>query len=258
MTDTGRQWEHHADWWQREFTDGADPEYEEQIVPLLLDRLVRPGIVPDGGIVVDVGTGEGQLARIVEERTGATVVGVDPARAQIVEAAHRGDGPIYTRAVGSALPLRNATVDAVLVCLVLEHVDDLDASLSEASRVLRPGGRFLLFMNHPLLQTPGSGLIVDHVLDPPETYWRIGPYLPESATMEEVHKDVFVRFVHRPLSRYVNGLVAVGLQVVHMAEPAPPSGFLAKATEYEQEVVRTTPRLLLLEATKPLDTMDPE
>lgn len=26
-------WEAHADWWQREFTDGADPEYTEQIIP---------------------------------------------------------------------------------------------------------------------------------------------------------------------------------------------------------------------------------
>ena len=28
-------WEQHAEWWQREFTDGADPEYEEQILPLI-------------------------------------------------------------------------------------------------------------------------------------------------------------------------------------------------------------------------------
>ena len=28
-------WEQHAGWWQREFTDGADPEYEEQIIPIV-------------------------------------------------------------------------------------------------------------------------------------------------------------------------------------------------------------------------------
>ena len=27
-------WETHAGWWQEHFTDGADPEYEEQILPL--------------------------------------------------------------------------------------------------------------------------------------------------------------------------------------------------------------------------------
>ena len=43
--------------------------------------------------------------------------------------------------------------------------------------MLEPGGRFLLFLNHPLLQTPDSGWIDDQILD--EQYWRVGPYLPE-------------------------------------------------------------------------------
>ena len=77
--------------------------------------------------------------------------------------------------------------------------------------MLRPGGRFLFFLNHPLLQTPGSGWIDDQILDPPEQYWRIGPYLVEDETVEEVEKDVFIPFVHRPLGRYVNALAAPGL-----------------------------------------------
>ena len=70
-----------------------------------------------------------------------------------------------------------------------------------------PGGRFCFFLNHPLLQTPNSGWIDDQILDPPEQYWRIGPYLVEDETIEEVEKDVFIPFIHRPLSRYVNALV---------------------------------------------------
>ena len=76
--------------------------------------------------------------------------------------------------------------------------------------MLAPGGRFCFFLNHPLLQTPDSGWIDDQVLDPPEQYWRIGPYLPEAVTIEEVEPGVHIRFVHRPLSRYVNALAATG------------------------------------------------
>ena len=127
---------------------------------------------------------------------------------------------------------------------MFEHIDDVDEAIAEVARVLEPGGRFCFFLNHPLLQTPGSGWIDDQVLDPPEQYWRIGPYLPEAVTIEEVELDVHIRFVHRPLSRYVNALADHGLLLERMIEPAPPPGFLALAPEYGEAA--TVPRLLYL------------
>ena len=231
------QWESHAQWWQSEFTDGADVEYVEQIMPLAAQYL--------SGIrnLVDVGTGEGQLARMAD-RLGCHVVGLDPTWAQIAEAARRGHGPAYIRATAGALPLADGSVDGVLACLVFEHIHDADGAIAEVARVLAPGGRFVFFLNHPLLQTPGSGWIDDHVLDPPEQYWRIGAYLTESEVVEEVAKDVFIPFVHRPLGQYVNGLIDHGLILERMVEPAPPPGFLAQAEEYG--AAATIPRLLLL------------
>ena len=99
-----------------------------------------------------------------------------------------------------ALPFADGSFDAVVACLVFEHIRDVDAAIAEVARVLRPGGRFCFFLNHPLLQTPSSGWIDDQILDPPEQYWRIGPYLVEDETIEEVEKDVFIPFIHRPLS----------------------------------------------------------
>ena len=131
-----------------------------------------------------------------------------------------------------------------MACLVFEHIDAVDDAIGEVARVLVPGGRFVFFLNHPLLQTPGSGWIDDQILDPPEQYWRIGPYLPEASTLEQVEKGVFIRFVHRPLSRYVNALADAGLVLERMVEPAPPPGFLARAEEYTEAA--TVPRLLLL------------
>jgi SAM-dependent methyltransferase len=127
---------------------------------------------------------------------------------------------------------------------VFEHIDALDAAVAEVARVLAPGGRFTFFLNHPLLQTPGSGWIDDQILDPPEQYWRIGPYLTEAETVEQVSQGVFIRFVHRPLSRYVNALADHGLVIERMLEPAPPPGFVARAPEYGEAA--TIPRLLVL------------
>jgi hypothetical protein len=100
----------------------------------------------------------------------------------------------------------------------------------------------LLLINHPLLQTPNSGWIDDHILD--EQYWRIGPYLNEDTTMEEVEAGVKIPFIHRPLSTYINLLASSGLYVEKMIEPAPPPGFVAQADEYAEAA--SIPRLLAL------------
>jgi len=237
-------WDDHADWWQREFTDGADPEYVEQIIPMTLEYL--------GGArrIIDIGTGEGQIARAVVAEFGAEVLGVDSSTAQVAEAIRRGGGPDYLVASGDDLPADDSSMDAAILCLVLGHVDDLDAVLTETARVLRMNGRVLLFLNHPLVQTPGSALIVDHMVEPVETYWRLGSYLPGGESIEEVQKGVFVRFVHRPLSHYVNSLIAAGFDVVDMQEPPPPDGYLERAGDVERALLASTPRLLLLVAEK--------
>ena len=240
MADDLDLWETHSGWWQDGFTDGADPEYEEQILPLAADLLAGYARV------LDVGTGEGQVARLAVAGGASLEVGVDPTANQVAEAARRGGGPHYARSGADALPFASGSFDAVVACLVFEHIESVDAAIGEVARVLRPGGRFAFFLNHPLLQTPGSGWIDDQVLDPPEQYWRIGPYLVEDNSVEEVEKDVFIPFIHRPMSRYVNAMAEAGLTLRRMLEPAPPPGFLARASEYAEAA--SIPRLLVLVA----------
>lgn len=235
-------WETHAQWWIDGFTDGADPEYVEQILPLAAHAL------QGAAEVLDVGCGDGQVSRLAVRGGATRVVGVDPTWNQLVTADARGGGASYARAGAGKLPFRSDSFDAVVACLVFEHIRDVDDAIAEVARVLRPGGRFLFFLNHPLLQTPSSGWIDDQVLDPPEQYWRIGPYLVEDETIEEVEKGVFIPFIHRPLSRYVNAMADSGLLLERMEEPAPPAGFLARAEEYE--AAATIPRLLFLRAKK--------
>ncbi|MBK7166502.1 MAG: class I SAM-dependent methyltransferase [Candidatus Microthrix sp.] len=274
-------WDAHAAWWQDEFTEGADPEYVEQILPLIASRL------PAEGRVLDVGCGEGQVTRLAVEH-GLCAVGLDPAGAQIDEAQRRrraravspggeaavspggeaavspggeaavspggeaavspGGEAAYARGSLLDLPVGDATVDFVVASLVFEHVGDYRRGLAEAARVLVPGGRFLLLLNHPLLQTPDSGWIDDHVLDPPEQYWRIGPYLSEVINVEEVQPGIHITFHHRPLSSYLNSAIAVGLSLDRMDEPAPPPGFIARAPEYAEVV--EIPRLMALQFTR--------
>ena len=235
-------WETHADWWIDGFTEGADPEYEEQILPLAAAELAG------AKRVLDVGCGEGHISRLAVKVGAEVAIGVDPTWNCVSVARTRGGGASFAKSGAGALPFADASFDAVVACLVFEHIGEVDDAIAEVARVLVAGGYFCFFLNHPLLQTPNSGWIDDQILDPPEQYWRIGPYLVEDESLQEVEKDVYIPFIHRPLGRYVNALAANGLLIERMEEPAPPAGFIALAQEYE--AAATIPRLLYLRTRK--------
>ena len=230
-------WEQHSHWWQREFTRGADPEYEEQILPLLMDLAV------EGGRVLDIGCGEGRVSRLLSS-TATKVFGIDPAWSQIREAVRRSTQEAYSQASATALPFTAGVFDTAVACLVFEHITALRQAVAEVSRVLAKGGKFIFMLNHPLLQTPGSGWVDDYISDPPSHYRRVGHYLVEQETLEEVQLGVHIPFVHRPLSEYVNALSENDLQLERMLEPSPPAGFLERNDSYR--AAAHIPRLLVL------------
>ncbi len=228
-------WEEHSAWWQERYTGGVDAEYEEQVLPLV-EHYVR-----GARRVLDVGCGEGQVTRCIA-RLGADVVGLDPTPSQVRAAHDRGGPAQFVRARAEQLPCARAAFDAVVLCLALEHVDPFEPALEEVARVLSPGGRFLLFLAHPLLQSPGSGWVDDEVVG--EQYWRVGSYLRDDVAIDEVAPGVCLPFAHRPLSRYVHVMGEVGLLVEDMVEPSPPPDTLIETGGFLN--ASTIPRMMLL------------
>ena len=230
-------WEQSARWWQQTFTGGADPEYEDQVLPLVARHLTG------ARRVLDIGCGEGQVARCIAG-LGADVVGLDPAPTQVREARARGGGPVYARARAEALPCREGAFDAVVACLAFEHVAEIDSAIHEVARVLEPGGRFVLLLGHPLLQAPRSGWVDDQSVG--EHYWRIGAYLGEHTEVDEVAAGVSLKFVHRPISRYVHAMGNAGMLIDDMEEPPPPASMLEEVWDFPE--ASTIPRILLIRA----------
>lgn len=93
-----------------------------------------------GDRVLDLASGPGSFPN---ERFPCTVVALDEDLDAFVTAAPLPPGP-YFRVFGHAqrVPFPPATFDLVICHHALEHVADLSGTLSEAGRVLKPGGRF--------------------------------------------------------------------------------------------------------------------
>jgi SAM-dependent methyltransferase len=107
-------------------------------------------------VVVEIGAGTGANFRYL--RPGTTVIAAEPNRhmhAWLTARARRYGIQLDLRAAcAEALPLPDASVDAVMSSLVLCTVDDPQAAVHEVLRVLRPGGRFVC---------------IEHVAAPPGT-----------------------------------------------------------------------------------------
>jgi len=98
--------------------------------------------------VADIGCGEGYLT-IETARWARRVVAIDRsaevlARAKQLAARRKRSNITWKKGTLEKLPLPDATVDVALLSQALHHAPDPARALSEAARVLRPGGRVLI------------------------------------------------------------------------------------------------------------------
>ena len=128
--------------WEQRFPDD-DPVYADAVARLGLRA---------GQAVLDAGCGTGRALVPMRDAVGrdGTVVGVDLTPEML--AAARDHGRLTVAALLLAdtrfLPLRDASVDAVLAAGLLPHRPDPAAGVAELARVTRPGGRLAVF--HPV------------------------------------------------------------------------------------------------------------
>jgi len=165
--------------WIQTIENGAKPVRERDLYPLLGAWMGR--IAPTR--ILEIGCGQGDCSRTIN-LSGRTYVGIDPSPFLIERARELYASKCRCFQIGNAyaLPFADAQFDAVFSIMVWHLLSDIRKATREMSRVLLPGGHFLIVTANPAayadwadlytnVKTDGrrlegdmlkDGLIVDH------------------------------------------------------------------------------------------------
>jgi SAM-dependent methyltransferase len=124
--------------------------------PELLFETVSGLNLPRKADVLDLGCGEGRFSFELAKRFGFSVVGVDPVPRHIEICTSRRDEASesmlkdllrFEPGAAEEIPLPDTTVDLIWCREILTLLEDLETAFVECRRVLRPGGRMLIYQN---------------------------------------------------------------------------------------------------------------
>lgn len=188
------------------------------IMPFTLQQL---GYVTDKKIL-DLGCGEGGYSRALAHK-GANVTSIDCAIDPINYAMKKANAEglkikHFVRNSNDLYDIQGSAFDIVLCSMMLMDIEDLEGTLKEIYRVIKPKGKVFISMLHPCYK-------------PKESTWTL-----EAETVKVIISDYFnptewvgeikginapIIYRHRTLSDYIKAFNKIGFKLIDMNEPLP-------------------------------------
>ncbi|WP_024801784.1 class I SAM-dependent methyltransferase [Nocardia sp. BMG51109] len=177
----------------------------------------RPAILELAGDVtgrriLDVGCGSGPLFAALRDR-GAVLTGIDASARMLEQARQRlgAEADLRLGDLADLLPFPDGAFDDVVASLVLHYLRDWGPALAELRRVLIPGGRLVVSVEHPFANFLGQRLAGD-TTDYFQTRNRIDEWTMGGQTAQ-------LSFWDRPLHAMTDAFTAAGFRISAISEP---------------------------------------
>ena len=197
------------------FAEAYAASNENNLINAYYERPAMLALAGDvaGRRILDAGWGSGPLFAALLGR-GAIVTGIDKS-AGMVELARRrlgDDADLQVADLGSPLPFPDGMFDDVTASLVLHYLEDWGPALDELRRVLKPGGRLIMSVDHPLVT-----YLADREAGHEPDYFATYNWTEEWAMGEQT---ALMSFWHRPLHAMIDAFTAAGFRITTISEPA--------------------------------------
>ncbi|HEU5158656.1 MAG TPA: class I SAM-dependent methyltransferase [Streptosporangiaceae bacterium] len=198
------------------FAEAYTAEAEAGLVNAYYNRPAILALAGDvaGRRILDVGCGAGPLMAALRDQ-GAIVAGFDRS-AEMLKLARRrlgDDADLRVADLSSPLPFPDGTFDDAIASLVLHYLEDWGPALTELRRVLKPGGRLIVSVDHPFaftLMLREAGREAD--------YFATTNFIAEWTAGGQT---AVLSFWHRPLHAMTDAFTAAGFRITTISEPAP-------------------------------------
>ncbi len=199
-----------------EFAEAYTAENADSLMNAYYERPAALALAGDvaGRRILDVGCGSGPLSAALRDQ-GAVVTGIDQSAGMLAQARRLVGEDVDLRVADLAepLPFGDAEFDDVMASLVLHYLRDWAPTLAELRRVLKPGGRLIASVNHPMMVN------VTHRHEGP----RPDYFEPYTWTDEfELHgRKARMTFWNKPLHAMTDAFTAAGFRIAAISEPHP-------------------------------------
>jgi len=210
-------WSAVADWYDT-YLEVTPDSYQAMVIA---PNLLRVLALKKGEQVIDIACGQGYFTRLFAE-AGAVATGADISKELIAAAKKRSPKIDFDVAPAHQLSFaKDASFDAATIVLAIQNIENIADVFAEVKRVLKPGGQFVLVMNHPAFRIPKR---TSWGWDESKKtqYRRVDGYLSAAAIPIDMHpgatKGAQTLSYHRSLQDFFKALTKSGFAVTRLEE----------------------------------------